>query len=274
MAEEIKLTSVEPNVSMVFFTYGPGGPKRGQTDFFPGETMYMTVELPKTIFPRNIFEFTCDVSLVSKTNEAQRVNKPQPARFQSFVFKEQSSFFYTYLSIPNDFYDGQYEVVVTARDRGGKVLVVEKIPVSIKAIHSYGLRNLIFMHGLPQTTYWIPGSNVFVAGETVKITFGVGGLSLNKENEVEAYVKLTLIDQEGVSLNVMDISKSSPMLNVRVSLAERDKIWPFYQEFVLAQSGSYSLKIEVKDVNAEKKENYELPLYVVDPSFACPEVLK
>jgi len=122
---------------------------------------------------------------------------------------------------------------------------------------------LSFRHGIPKTQYWVPGSNVFVVGETAQINCAIGGLSLNAKDEIDLVTKIALIDQEGVSVDMEPLFFNSPAS--LIAFAELKSPW-LTRELYLAQPGKFVLKIEIEDINAQKKELYEIPLYVLDPN--------
>ena len=254
-AEEIQ------DIPRIYLTYGPGGPKR-KAIFFAGEVIYIKLELPKNFSFDDKLDLLCDLSLISQVKKARDVSNSKPIPLQGFSSRESSSFFYLFLAVPPDFEEGEYDLCISVQNKKNSVLYEGKVVVNLYSSSCYGIRNLMFMHGVPKTTYWVPGSNIFAAGETAKISFAVGGLSLNANAEVEALVKLTLVDQEGMSVNILDLGPTPPMLKHRISASEHSKTWTFSHEFILTQPGDFVLKVGVEDLNSLKKDSCELPLHV------------
>jgi len=247
----------------IHLTYGPGGPER-KTNAFAGERILIRVELPESFSFNEKIDLLCEASFVSQTNKARLIRNPVPIPLQSFTIGNGPSFFIFNVTIPPDFEEGKYDLTLFVQDRNGTVLGEGKRTIDLYSSSNFGTRNLSFRKGIPGTGYWLPSSNVFTAGETSQINLGVGGLSLNANEEIDAVIKLVLVDPEGVSVEMMEpmFLRSKPEV---FQSAELGIPW-YTHEFHLAQPGNFVLKLEVEDLTSQEKDSLELPLYVVDPN--------
>jgi len=268
-AVEAQLHSAETkNVLKVQLTHGPGGPKR-EPNIFPGETVFMRIELSKDIFSSNETDLTCEVSLVSQTDETRNFRYPV-FPLQSVKIKDTSPIFHYLIIVPSNFEEGKYDLGLSIKN-GSQVVCAGKETVDLYSTSKFGYRNLWLMHGIPGTMHWVAGSNVFVAGATAQIRFGVGGLSI-KDDEIAMNVRLVFIDKEQEDVSVVLNTTLFRDKSDALVFAELKSAWVTSQ-FPLTQPGNFILKIEVDDLNSSKKEFYELPIFVFDPNeYSVPSM--
>ncbi|MDR0336646.1 MAG: hypothetical protein LBI18_06105 [Planctomycetaceae bacterium] len=258
----------------VYFSFSPGGQIRKENTFFAGETICTTIELSPKILASNVvnldnsIEMFLEVSLSSLLNKNHRITTPQPMLVHSFSLNENSSFVNFWLGVPANFDAGDYELLIIIRNRRGEKLCEEKKMIVLQSNSSFGLRNIMFQHGILQPPSWGFGSNVYVAGETVKIVFEVGGLSINEKENTEADIiaKLTLQESGGEKVTFPLISMPLQKLTDRQSLTSQN-LGSFSQMFILAQPGNYLLTVEVEDTFSQKKDTKELQLIILKPAF-------
>ncbi|MDR1141936.1 MAG: hypothetical protein LBL62_09610 [Planctomycetaceae bacterium] len=254
------------------FSFGPGGQIRKENTFFAGETIFTTIELSPKVLASDVInldnkiEMFLDVSFSSLLNKNRRITAPQPIYYHSFSLNKNSCFFNFWIGVPADFEAGDYELLMTIRNRKGEKLCEEKKMIVLQSNSSFGLRNITFQHGTSQPTSWGFGSNVFVAGETVKIVFEVSGLSINeKENtEADVIVKFTLQDSEGEKVKIPGISMPLSKLTDLQSFTYQNSR-TFSNGFIIVQSGNYLLKIEIEDTISQKKDTKDLQLIILNP---------
>ena len=247
----------------VHLTHGPGGPER-KPNAFAGERIFMKLELPKGFSSNDRIDLLCEALFVSQTDRTRFTRSPMPFPIQGFATRNAPSFFTFVVSVPPEFEKGKYDLVLSILDRNGTVLGRGKRTIDLYSSSCFGVRDLIFMRGTPSQGRWGPGSNVFAVGEAARITFAMGGLSPNANGEFDAVINIYLVDPEGVSVEMMEPSflKSKPEA---FRSAELGLPW-YYYDFRLTQPGNFVIKFEVEDLNAQKKEFHELPLYVFDPN--------
>jgi len=263
-ADEVQLPDDgTQNDLKVHLTHGPGGPERKPTSF-PGEMLFMRIELPNNdLSSNNETDLSCEVSLVSQTDEARKIRYPVfPLR--GFSIKDSSPIFHYLFIVPGNFEEGKYDLMLSIKN-GFRVVYAGKGTIDLYSSSSFGYRNLWFMHGIPGTMHWVAGSNVFVAGATAQIRFAIGGLSIDANEEVAMKVNLVLIDREQEDISVVLSTTLFHESSSAIMYSELRSAW-YTCQFPLTQSGNFILKIEVEDLNSQKKEFYELPIFVFEPN--------
>jgi hypothetical protein len=260
-----------PHVLTGHLTYGPGGPKRKNNGFLD-ETFHVRLELPKQFSSDGRTDLLHKISVASRVNKIQRLSSERPFLIEGFSTRNFPSFFHFFFSVPKDFDEGIYDIEISVMTKNGVVIGEWKETIELYPLSRFGIIDLRFLHGSPDIAKWAPGSNIFVASQTARFSFDIVGLHVDSNNEVSAKVKIVLVDQEGVSVDI-HARGPVPILKARVSETERLKTWPFSQELHLAQAGDFVLKIEVEDLNSQKKEFYELPIFVFDPNkYSVPSM--
>jgi len=247
--------------------YGPGGPERKMTGFL-GELIHIRVELPKNFAPSAGTDLLGELTVVSRANAAHRIGTDRPGVFPNFTTKNAASFMYFTLHVPPDFEEGKYDMEVSVQKRNSAVRSEWKGTIELYSQLRFGIRHLTFRLGVPNTERWVPSANIFVAGQTVGIIYELGGVSAGANQEIAVEKRLVLVDQEGVSVNALEILGREPMI-----LRERVPIWAterylnatFAFEFPATQAGNFVFQIEVEDLNSGEKESYEIPFHVIDP---------
>ena len=262
-AEETQSPKEEPqSLPKVQLTYGPGGPER-KAHAIAGEQLYIRLELPKSLSFNGKTDLWGELSLVSQVDQTKFFRSPVNP-LQGFSTKNASSVFLGFLTVPPDFEEGKYDLILSLLNPDRSVLCEGKETIDLCPTSSFGIRNFTFIHGFISSTTGVPGPNVFVVGAYAKFAYAVSGLSLNPNEEFDAVVKSTLVDSEGVSIDIMEptflLSRSEVFRFADLGLPWVTLSLP------LVQPGNFVLKIEVEDLNAQKKESLELPLYVVDPN--------
>jgi len=253
----------EPQSALkVQFTHGPGGPIRKMTGFL-GELIDIRVELPEKFISSVKTDLLCELTVVSQTDAAHRVGTERPGNVLNTTTRNAVSFLYFSFRIPSDFEEGKYDVVISVQNEENGVHGEGRETIELYPQSRFGIRHLTFQHGLPNLDRWVPSSNVFAAGQSVNIVFEVGGLSEDTNRELAAEMKVVLVNQEGVSCNVLD----EPMrVRGRPPKSVKEPYITFSFDFPCTQAGGFVFKLEVEDLNSGEKELCEVPFHVFDPN--------
>ena len=268
-ADEIEVPNEESASALkVQFMYGLGGPERKMTGFL-GERIQIRVELPQKFSPSVGTGLLGELTIVSRANATHRIDTERPIVVPSLATRNAASFLYFTLLVPPDFEEGEYDMVISVQKGDGAVRGKWKGTIELYSQLRFGIRHLTFRHGVPNTERWVPGSNIFVVGQTVGLIYELGGLSVGANQEVAAEMKLVLVDQEGVSVNALGIvDRESLIVRERVPMwvTERYLNATFTFEFPGIQAGDFVFKIEAEDLNSGEKGFLELPFHVIDPA--------
>jgi len=250
----------------IYLTYGPSGPER-EPKCFADETIFIKIGLPQSLSVGNRVNLLLDMAWVSRADRSKRNVLAAKQPFQYDVLRNTPSFSFCGFSLPKDIEEGKYDLEVSVYGYIGDTLVLcnGRVTIDVRSSAHYGIRHLTFLHtametdwvpspddSVPITGTVVPGSNVFVPAERGAISYTLSGLSRDEDNVVAIHVKYSLLSQEGL-VYVEEKSLIGPASADVVHLAE---------DFVLAQTGDFVLKIETEDLNSQQKDSCELPIFV------------
>jgi len=247
----------------LYYSFGTGGPLRQRKEFYAGETVAAFLELPHKFSLENKFNIECKFFLVFESESNVPRDDVITIDLVGNLPKQRYSFTNCVgYKIPYHIKTGEYEFQIEIYDRLNNVRTMKKDIIRILEFSEFGIRDLSLWHGILGTQSWVPGSGYFVAGESAKICLNVAGLKINDEGTVNACANIALINEEGLSIDLLD-GKSHLHQSVHKDFF---KGRGFSTLLPLTQPGNYRLNISVQDLNAEKTSSYTIPVVVKSPS--------
>lgn len=243
------------------FTYGPGGPIRKEKNFFAGETIFMSVQVPKQMRSGEVSDHLFEAAIVSQEKPGMKITTPRPLPLKVVLLKDDSFLIQSDFKIPVEFEKGRYDIGLSVSNLTNNIELVGKETVELRPATDFGIRNLCFFHSW-RNTNWSPGSNVYGVNEDATVMFLYSGLKVNEENEVKTETKVILKDEKGGSICLSDFVQPRPLMTQKISSWEQNKFFTSKWGFTTSQPGRYTLHIEMTDLNAGKTDSVELPLRV------------
>ena len=247
-AQETDSKHVVPDSnSTIYFSYGLGGPIRNNNVFYAGEILTGFLELSREFSLDNYYDIETKSFLVFDS-KPEHIRTDFAIASHTFFLMESQPTFTNYIAyrIPTYLIGGDYEFQVEIYDRLNKKRWVKKSTVTINNISEFGARDISLWHGLSTVQLWSPGSNHCSIGEIVKVDLNIGGLAINKSNEVSAVVSVFLIDDK--TNQKLDVFKDNPMRGrlFHTLLHDEPQQFGFYAILPLTHSGHFHLEILFK----------------------------
>ncbi|MGL4943518.1 MAG: hypothetical protein ACRC46_10045 [Thermoguttaceae bacterium] len=272
-SEEISKTtesSTSGSDISIRFIYGPVGFVRvtEQRCFFPGEFICVSLRMPVELASENLCVFETSCRLVNKTS-GDVVSVTDFEYHKVKLFDDKSPFFLqSGCRVPIVIEAGKYEFQVIVNDSLKRIQYKKSEDIVILPENTFGLRNILLSHEIGGTG-WISGSNLFSVGAQVQLSLDVGGLSINATNDMSAMFELILTNDKGQTVNFSEMMSDmlpGSLFSARIDPRDVGRTLRVVYRFPLNQSGKYTLKIAVQDINSANKTTvlYELPIVCAD----------
>ena len=264
---------------------GHGGAIRQNTDFYPEEIIFLSLELPSKFAVDNRYDFDSKCFLVFDPDSLIPRNDVVTTRYSGHLTKNQSSFtVFVGYRIPKNIKAGKYEFRIELYDRLNDRKFAKKDIVEILDASKFGMRGLMLWRGILGTQQFGLGSGYFAAGEWTGISFTVGGLTVDNESRVRASVEIRLIDENDQSVDIpldeaylrdpRSIAGLNEFVHSGKDIFGNDivRTWDLRYTIPLTQPGHYRMSVAIHDLNSGEVSGYILPIFVNSSVPAQPIV--